>query len=107
MVDQGTGRSGEYNRVLGAVQPNMWSSGAHDGVVAGYAHCEQGKALKDVSLYKLEAHGEHLKSVHELENTHFPYVVVVSQCADRTVDELRALKPMDMDMDDDEDEAAA
>ncbi|KAK1425196.1 hypothetical protein QVD17_20543 [Tagetes erecta] len=98
-------RSGEYNRVLGAVQSNLWSSGAHDGVVAGYAQRKKGKALEDASLYKPEAHKTFLKSVHELEHTRFPYVVAVSQCADRTIDELRALKPMEME--EDEDEAAA
>lgn len=98
-------RSGEYNRLLGAVQTKLWSSGAHYGVVAGYAHCKSGGALEDVSLYKREAHQEFLRAVHELEHTRFPYVVALSQCADRTLDELRALEPMEME--EDEDEGAA
>ncbi|KAK1425198.1 hypothetical protein QVD17_20545 [Tagetes erecta] len=94
-------KSGEYNRLLGAVQTKLWSSGAHYGVVAGYAHCKNGGALKDVSLYKREAHQEFLKAVHELEHTRFPYVVAVSKCAERTLDELRALEPMEMEGDED------
>ncbi|KAK1425197.1 hypothetical protein QVD17_20544 [Tagetes erecta] len=94
-------KSGEYNRLLGAVQTKLWSSGAHYGVVAGYAHCKNGGALKDVSLYKREAHQEFLKAVHELEHTRFPYIVALSKCAERTLDELRALEPMEMEGDED------
>ncbi|KAJ0439267.1 hypothetical protein HanHA300_Chr16g0623411 [Helianthus annuus] len=100
-------RSQEYLRPLGAVQTNLWESGAHYGLVQSYESCKDGVALKDASLYNPGAHEKFLKAVHELEHTRFPYIVELSQCADRSLDDLRALEPIGLEKDGDEDAVTA
>ncbi|KAK1425185.1 hypothetical protein QVD17_20531 [Tagetes erecta] len=95
-------RSEEFLKPLGDVQSKLWSSAAHDGVVAGYEHCKARVALKDAELYNPKAEEEFEKAVYELEHMKYPYVRALSQCAERRLDELKALEPMGM-----EDEVAA
>ncbi|KAK1425183.1 hypothetical protein QVD17_20529 [Tagetes erecta] len=90
-------RSEEFLGPLGAVQSKLWSSAAHDGVVAGYARCKAGVALEKVELYNPDAEKEFKKAVYELEHVKYPYVEALSQCTDRTLDELKALEPMGME----------
>ncbi|KAK1425182.1 hypothetical protein QVD17_20528 [Tagetes erecta] len=90
-------RSREFLEPLGAVQSKLWSSAAHDGVVAGYAHCKARVALEEVKLYNPEAEKEFTKAVYELEHVKYPYVGALSKCTDRTLDELKALEPMGME----------
>ncbi|KAF5761401.1 hypothetical protein HanXRQr2_Chr16g0764681 [Helianthus annuus] len=79
-------RSQEYLEPLGAVQTNLWESGAHYGLVQCYESCKDGVALEDASLYNPGAHEKFLKAVHELEHTRFPYIVELSQCGERSLD---------------------
>ncbi|KAJ0439266.1 hypothetical protein HanHA300_Chr16g0623401 [Helianthus annuus] len=95
-------KSREYLGLLGAVQSNLWDSGAHYGLEQCYESCKDGVALEDASLYNPGAHERFLKAVHELEHTRFPYVVALSQCADRSLDDLRALEPTGLEKDGDE-----
>ncbi|KAI3796549.1 hypothetical protein L1987_39224 [Smallanthus sonchifolius] len=100
-------RSREYLEPLGAVESKLWSSGAHDGVVRGYELCEAGVALEDVGIYKPGAEEEFIKAADELKYMRFPYVVALSQCADRTLDELRTLEPIGMEEAEDDVEGIA
>ncbi|KAK1425181.1 hypothetical protein QVD17_20527 [Tagetes erecta] len=90
-------RSREFLEPLGAVQSKLWSSAAHDGVVAGYEHCKAGVVLEEVKLYNPEAEKEFMKAVYELEHVKYPYVGALSKCTDGTLDELKALEPMGME----------
>ncbi|KAI3743916.1 hypothetical protein L1987_56986 [Smallanthus sonchifolius] len=92
-------RSREYLEPLGVVQSKLWSSGAHDGVVEGYEFCKAGVDLEDVGVYKPKAEEELRKAADELEHMRFPYVVALSQCSEGTLDELKALEPIEMDED--------
>ncbi|MFS8027106.1 putative transcription factor WRKY family [Helianthus anomalus] len=100
-------RSQEYLEPLGAVQTNLWESGAHYGLVQSYESWKDGVALEDASLYNLGAHEKFLNAVHELEHTRFPYIVELSQCAERSLDDLRALEPIGLEEDGDEDAVTA
>ncbi|KAM0004734.1 putative transcription factor WRKY family [Helianthus debilis subsp. tardiflorus] len=100
-------RSQEYLEPLGAVQTNLWESGAHYGLVQSYESCKDGVALKDASLYNPGAHEKFLKAVHELEHTRFPYIVELSQCGERSLDDLRAVEPIGLEKDGDEDAVTA
>lgn len=82
---------------MGDVQSKLWSSAAHYGVVAGYAHYKARVALKDVELYNPKAEEEFEKAVYELEHIKYPYVGALSQCTDRTLDDLKALEPTGME----------
>ncbi|KAI7755069.1 hypothetical protein M8C21_006536 [Ambrosia artemisiifolia] len=95
-------RSQEYLGLLGAVQSNLWDSGAHYGLVQSYESCKDDVPLEDASLYNPEAHGKFLNAVHELEHTRFPYIAALSQSADRSLDDLRALEPKGLEKDGDE-----
>ncbi|MFS8027096.1 hypothetical protein Hanom_Chr16g01494581 [Helianthus anomalus] len=47
--------SREFLESLGAMESSLWSSGAHDGLVEGYANCKAGMALEHNRLYMPKA----------------------------------------------------
>ncbi|KAM0057692.1 hypothetical protein Hdeb2414_s0005g00161321 [Helianthus debilis subsp. tardiflorus] len=100
-------RSQEHLELLGAVQTNLWESGAHYGHVQSYESCKDGVALKNASLYNPGANEKFLNAVHELEHMRFPYIVELSQCAEHSLDDLRALEPIGLEKDGDEDAVTA
>ncbi|KAK1425191.1 hypothetical protein QVD17_20537 [Tagetes erecta] len=94
--------SKEFLKPLLAVESKVWSMGAHDGVVEGYARCQDGVPLEDLGIYNPEAEKEVTKAADELKYMQFPYVVALSQCVDRTLDELKGLEPDGMEDEDDD-----
>ncbi|KAJ0682661.1 hypothetical protein HanPI659440_Chr16g0649891 [Helianthus annuus] len=85
--------SREFLESLGAMESNLWSSGAHDGLVEGYANCKAGVALEHNRLYMPKAERGLIKAADKLKHMQYPYVVALAKCRDCTLDELKALEP--------------
>ncbi|KAJ0439263.1 hypothetical protein HanHA300_Chr16g0623371 [Helianthus annuus] len=85
--------SREFLESLGAMESNLWSSGAHVGLVEGYANCKAGVALEHNRLYMPKAERGLIKAADKLKHMQYPYVVALAKCRDCTLDELKALEP--------------
>ncbi|KAF5761399.1 hypothetical protein HanXRQr2_Chr16g0764661 [Helianthus annuus] len=85
--------SREFLESLGAMESNLWSSGAHVGLVEGYANCKAGVALEHNRLYMPKAERGLINAADKLKHMQYPYVVALAKCRDCTLDELKALEP--------------